>query len=111
MALLVAILVAVSEGVLYLIWDARRTEPKSSRIHKFSARRVGTPVKADVVQSNPPSTDGADPAAGSSERGYDRTSSARDSLSDSTTTLPLAQANVQVYVTTDGLRERGYRQR
>ncbi|PSS31030.1 hypothetical protein PHLCEN_2v2443 [Hermanssonia centrifuga] len=99
LALLVAIAVATSEVVLYLIWDARRSDSSS----KTASRRALTPRHTPLsgVPSRDPTHSTGEPAQPSATLIVDNQSS---------TDIPYMPGandpNVQQYRTADGLRER-----
>jgi len=110
LALSVAMVVAISEGVLYLIWESRRSKEKSlsRRVHRFTAtRHIRKMPDAPTVESKPSSSD---PIARSLQQDHEQDWSIAGPHSHSTT-LPSTQSSIQVHATADGLRERGGRQR
>ncbi|KAH8093305.1 hypothetical protein BXZ70DRAFT_909270 [Cristinia sonorae] len=110
LALFAAVVVAVSEAVLYLIWDSRRSKTKSNsrRVHKFSTpRRIQEATESSKTELQPLSMDTtANPSAGSSHQDNRQAIPITDSLSESTTTVPTAQPSLEVHGMKEGLRER-----
>ena len=109
LALFSAMVVAVTEGVLFLIWDSRHSKSKAAtrRIHKFArARRSRKTPDANVDESKAESADNLDPSAGSSEQGREQNPPIEDSNPGTITVVPPAKSNIQLHSTAEGLRER-----
>lgn len=102
--------VAITEGVLFLIWDSRHSKSKTTatrRIHKFAkTRRARKTSDANLDDSKAGSGDNLVPSAGSLEQSREQNPLIEDSHPGTITVVPPAKSNIQLHSTAEGLRER-----